>query len=294
MAANIGLPPSEAQTWQWRVSYDLNNLQTLKTGRETLDDDARTRRTHSALLELGYSFNQRFSTDLFLAAVRQERVINQFGNTDQTVTNGIGDGVLLAKYRWLMPEHERQGATVGLGIKAPIGTTDRTGSSGLPVIADLQPGSGAWDVLLWHQFVAVAKERPTTSFAVTAIYAIKGKNRDYLGSEIYQFGNELQLAVGLSDRLFWLKSIFDPSLELRYRHVAVDEQNGQVLPSTGGQWLFLTPGISWWLQPTTSLNVSLALPVFADIEGTQLSPTSRFTIGFFQRFQAKNNTTTSK
>ena len=89
VASNLGLPPSEAGAIQFSLGYDLNVLETLKTGRETLEDDSRSRKTHTGIIELGYAFSNKFSVDAFFSYVRQEREISQFNNVNFLATNGL-------------------------------------------------------------------------------------------------------------------------------------------------------------------------------------------------------------
>jgi len=283
LSSNLGLPPSEGQTLQATLSYDLNVMETLKAGTTVLDDDSRSRRTHSVLLEIGYSFNDRFSIDGFFSWVRQEREINQFGNTDLTATSGIGDAVFLFKYRALDLYEGRTSLTTAIGVKAPFGAADLRRDDGLPIIADLQPGSGAWDGIVWGQFVQALGFRPSMSLAMTATASFKGRNDEYLNSQTYQFGNEVQLMAGLSDRFFIGKAIIDPALVVRFRSVAQDRIDGLAAPSTGGRWLFINPGLSYWLNSDWSFNANVELPLYAHVDGTQISPTYRINTGFFYR-----------
>ncbi|HFA47642.1 MAG TPA: hypothetical protein ENJ95_01335 [Bacteroidetes bacterium] len=289
LAANLGLPPVNAKTMQFRLSYDLNLLENLKTGRESLDDNSRSRRTHSVLFELGYSLTKRFSIDGMFTWVRQEREINQFGNRDLTATNGTGDAVFLLKYKAIASEKTGASLTTGIGLKAPVGPSALKRSDGLTIVADLQPGSGAWDLIFWNQYAQALAARPSMGYSLLATYAVKGTNDEYLGSEEYSFGNELQLAASLGDRIFLGKMIFDPSLEIRYRHAQNDQQNGETVPSTGGDWLFVTPAMSYWFNPDFSVSSSISIPVFADIVGTQLTPSWRFNFSIFHRLSFYKN-----
>lgn len=283
ISSNLGLPPEDNKTLQFNLNYDLNVLQTLKTGKEVLDDDSRTRRTYSTLLQTGYSFTERFSFDALFSWVRQERSIQQFGNEDVTSTKGFGDAILLLKYRLFSSEQGQTVVSGAVGVKAPLGASDLRRDDGLSIIADLQPGSGAWDGIAWAQLVQVLGFRPSMSFSATAVYGLKGKNKDYLGSQVYQFGQELQLTGGISDRLFIGKSIFDPSISLRFRQVQPDRLDSVDLPSTGGNWLFLRPGLGFWLSPNHAFSAQIELPLLANIKGTQVSPTYRINIGFFTK-----------
>jgi len=99
LSSNLGMAPDEANTLQLNLAYDLNVLETLKSGMNTLEDDSRSRKTHSALLQAGYSFTNTFSVDVLFSWVRQERNINQFGSSDFTSTQGLGDAVFLFKQK---------------------------------------------------------------------------------------------------------------------------------------------------------------------------------------------------
>ena len=287
ITANLGLPPEVGGVLQVSLRYDLNTLETLLDGRTVLNDDARNRQTHSTLLQLGYSFNERLSVDALFSWVRQERTIRQFGNRDFTATNGIGDAVFLFKYKLFATFQNQTVVTGALGVKAPLGAPDLTTADGLPIIADLQPGSGAWDGIVWGQMVHVVGFRPSMSLAGTAVYSVKGENDTYLGSQIYQFGNEVQLMLSASDRLLLGKLVIDPSVTLRFRQVATDRINRQLLPNTGGTWLFINPGISHWFNNDFSASLNVELPLLSDVTGTQVSPTYRINAGVFYRFHLK-------
>lgn len=289
ISSNLGLPPEEDGILQVSLRYDLNTLETLKVGTDVLNDDSRNRKTHSALLQLGYSFSERLSVDALFSWVRQERTITQFGNTDFTATNGIGDAVFLLKYKLFATPQNQTVVTGALGLKAPIGASDLNTTDGLPIIADLQPGSGAWDGILWGQVVHVAGFRPSMSIAGTTVYSFKGVNDEYLRTQTYQFGNELQLMLSVSDRLLLGKLVIDPSLLFRLRNVAADVINEQVLPNTGGTWLFISPGISHWFNTDFSASLNVELPVLADVTGTQVSPTYHLNAGLFYRFRLKKS-----
>ena len=287
VASNLGLPPAQAGAIQLSLSYDLNVLETLKTGTETLEDDSRSRKTHSGLLEVGYALSDRFSVDGLFSFVRQERVISQFNSRNVSTTNGIGDAVFLFKYKVFSSDNGYTNVQVGVGPKIPLGASDLVNEQGLTLNADLQPGSGAWDVISWAQVAHVLDSRPSSSIHLTAIHSFKGTNDDYLGSQAYQFGQEFQVAVGISDRLSLGNLIIDPSLNLRYRFQFADVIDGFDLPSTGGQWIFLNPSISYWFNQDLSFEIAATLPLLADIEGTQVTPTYRLRTGVFYRLFTK-------
>ena len=290
VSGNLGMPLSDSKTLQFNLSYDYNNLNTLKSNRTVIDDNSRKRTTHSILFETGYSFNQRFSADVFFSYVRQERLINNNNNEDFTYTQGIGDVVVLLKYLLMKGDQDKANLVVGGGVKLPVGISDKLNSqNGLPLNADLQPGSGAFDFIGWGQWSKATRFRPSMSYFSTLIYSYKGINNSYLGQNNYQFGQEFSWSVGIGDQLFLASQIIEPSIQVRYRNAQADLFNNDELPSTGGDWLFITPGISFWVNPDFSIETNVELPLFARVEGTQVTPTLRWNIGFFYKFQLSKN-----
>lgn len=286
LSANIGLPAGEKGAWQFFLSYDYNQLKTLKSGNIELDDDLRERLTQSILFQTGYTFSNRLSADLFLSYVRQERHIFSNLGTNSTITNGIGDGVLLIKYN-ILPEHATTTALAGIGPKIPFGATDKTSENGIALPADLQPGSGAWDAVFWATFSRSLGFRPSMSVSVTSTYRATGVNPDYLGSIEYEFGDDLQFIAGLADRFVLGGGIWDPSISFRYRKAQRDKNNGVEIDATGGEWVFLQPGLKYSFSPELSVNASVEIPIYSFVNNTQLTPTSRFTVGVYYKLNKK-------
>ncbi len=286
-ASNIGLPVVSGGIWQTNLSYDLNILRTLKEGSATLKDRARERKTQSMLFQTGYAFSSRWSADLFFSWVKQERTITQFGKTDYVSTSGLGDAAILVKYNILEPGMHKFSLTVAAGPKIPTGRSDFRREDGLPLNADLQPGSGSWDGLVWLNSIYSFSFRPSFIVSVTGIYSYKGKNNNYLGGQTYQVGNEFQLVAILSDRLMTGKKMLDISLLFRFRQALNDRYNDLTMPNTGGTWLFITPGLSYNLSRQIAVMAHFETPLFSAVEGTQLSPTFRLNTGIFIRIEKK-------
>lgn len=288
MASNIGLPASDVGTWQVSLSYDLNVLKTLKDGTEVLEDKTRKRTTNSYLAQVGYSISNKISTDIFLSFVQQIREltpIGQLANSDQT--NGLGDAVFLVKYKFY------KNYQFGIGLKLPFGVSDKRNINGIRLGADLQPGSGAWDLVYWLNGSQPLKFRKSMAVSATAIFRATGKNNNYLGSQVYEFGNEFQFIAGLSDRYVIGSKTIDPSISFKYRKSRADKTNAdntQVknVPSTGGEWVFIRPAISLNLNKDISIQGSVELPLYANLVNTQVTPTYRINAGVFFTIRNKN------
>ena len=288
ISGNLGLPLGSAGTWQLSLNYDINVLNTLKEEDKVLDDDSRQRVTQSMLFQTGFSISSRLSADLFLSYVKQERTINQFGRTDYVATAGIGDAALLLKYSFSDPANDKIVLTLAGGPKMPTGRSDFAREDGIPLNADLQPGSGAWDGIFWANGIYKFDFRPSFNISLTSIYSHKGKNNNYLGNEVYQFGNELQGILAFNDNLLIGKKILDLSLIFRFRRALRDRFNEFIMPNTGGDWLFITPALAYNLSQNLAINTYAEIPVYGKVEGTQLSPSYRINAGLFLKINKKN------
>ncbi len=291
LSNNLGLPNEGKGSFIVGLNYDYNHLNTLNAGTERLDDDSRLRNTNSILLNAGYAINERLSVEALFTWVNQTRTIRQFGNENFTETRGIGDAVFLIKYAF--PELFGTGTiwSVGLGTKAPLGKSDLTSAEGFQLTADLQPGSGAWDVLGWSSVSKKLGFRPSATASGSITYRLTGSNSSYLNNtSVYEFGNVLQLNMGYTDQFLLFNALFNPGLVLKYRKAFADEINGSDLPNTGGQWVFVRPELAVQLAKNLKVQTRLEIPVYSEVTGTQLTPTIRFTAGISYTF-TKNNIT---
>ncbi len=291
MSNNLGLENLGKGVLQVGLNYDFNNLNTLNAGTTNLKDDSRQRITHSVLFNADYSFTNDLSIEALFTWVNQRRIIDQFGNTDLQQTNGIGDAVIMAKYRFTKILGESSSISIGIGAKIPLGSFDEVNNIGITYIADLQPGSGAWDMILFNAISKNFDFRPTATFFWKAIYRSTGTNTDYLdGAQVYEYGNEIQLFAGVSDQfLIFDKKLISPSLSVKYRNAKRDEIDGIQLNNTGGNWIFLIPGMSIDISQNISFQVKAELPIISNVDGTQLTPTFRLSSGFLMKFNLKKN-----
>lgn len=289
LSNNLGLPNEGKGALLVGLNYDYNNLNTLNAGTDKLDDDSRKRITNSVLLNLGYSFSDRFSLEGLFTWVNQTRTISQFGNESFTETMGLGDAVFLAKYAVPNLLGASSILNFGAGTKAPFGKSDLTTDEGFQLTADLQPGSGAWDALVW---VSASKDlgfRPSATVSGSITYRLTGKNKSYLNdTAVYEFGNVMQANVGYTDQFLAWNTIINPGLILKYRKASEDRIDGSQIPNTGGQWVFVRPEVTVRLTPKLAIVTRAEVPVYSYVDGTQLTPTLRLTTGVSYVF--KRNT----
>ncbi len=277
LSNNIGLPILEKGTWQIGMFYDYNNLNTLNNGTESLNDDSRLRITHSVLVNVGYSITDDLSVEGLFTWVNQRRNITQFGNSNLDQTSGIGDAIVLGRYRIInKPDYE---ISLGAGAKLPLGSTTNTNNIGIILNADLQPGSNALDIIYITSFSKRFSFRQSMNFSTRLTYRSTGTNNEYLGSSEYKFGNEFQAFLSVSDQFLLFKQIVVPSISFKFRDVKRDIIDGNEITNTGGNWVFLIPDFSINLTPQILFTTRLEVPLYANVRGTQLTPTYRISTG---------------
>jgi hypothetical protein len=286
LSDNIGLPTLEKGILQIGVSYDYNNLNTLNEGSNTLDDRNRLRVTHSSLVNFGYSITNNLSVEGLFSWVNQRRRI--LTNNTLSQSSGVGDAILLTRYKLL---HKNDWIfSIGAGLKLPTGATDKKNELGITLNADLQPGSNALDAIFLTSISKQFSFRKSLLFTSRLTYRRTGVNKEYQQVNAYKFGNETQVFFSVEDQFLLLDKIFKPSLILKYRTVLKDEINSKQISNTGGQWVFLRPSFSIELLENMKFLSSIELPIYSEVEGVQLTPTYRLSLGvFIQLFTPKPN-----
>ena len=287
LSNTIGLDMLDKGVFQLNLSYDYNNLNTLNSGNDKLDDNSRLRITNSVLLNTSYSITKNLAVEGLLSWVEQRRVITQFGNENVDVSNGIGDGVLLVKYNFKDVLSKNSSIIVGMGAKIPLGSTTEKNEQGIILNADMQPGTGAWDAIYWSQLSMSFEFRSSLNFSIRATYRGTGENDSYLDVTTYEFGNEFQSFLSITDEFEIFNTSTIPSVTVKYRTTEKDKIGGFDLDNTGGEWVFLALGLSVDVSSNVSISTKGELPIYSYVDGTQLTPTYRITTGVLYKIPTK-------
>jgi len=273
ISSSLGLSTNNVNSWSFLLSYDFNYIGNLYEGSVLLNDKNRVRTTSSTLFEINYGISNKLTLTSMFSFVKQDRnVINSLGKTNFTSAQGLGDGIVLIKYRLLDRKTKNyQTVAIGTGIKIPIGRSDKRDENGLSLPADLQPGSGAWDYLIWGNFERHHVLWKNFNIASVITYRITGTNNKYFGNLRYQFGNELILNLQTSYSFFITSEMFNTSIGIMYRSQTEDLVNNEVLPNSGGQFIYFNPGIGYNITPNLNFRVASNIPIYRNTIGTQLT-----------------------
>ena len=211
--------------------------------------------------------NQRDHEHYHEAGTPTEHFSNQDG------TSGFGDVRVGARYAFVVKTKDLLAG--GLAIKFPTGAYTLLDSEGKINEPTIQPGTGATDVILSvyyaHQVVPARFEW----FASTA-WRDPGEN-----DLDYELGDETLASAGIrhkpGDKVTW-------SLQANLRRTARDQFRSQEVPSTGGTWIDLTPGLQFDAGTGTSLYGFFQYPVSQDVNEMQLAPRGAFLAGVSKSF----------
>jgi hypothetical protein len=265
------------------LTTEHNSLTHVLSGNNKLDNPERERISQSALVEVNYGITNRLSVTGLFSYIRQQRTITNFGNTKDILTaSGIGDIAFLTKYSLITFDiFNKQELSIGLGLKFPVGkSTLKNNSVLLP--ADMQPGSGSWDGLIWGYYSKGEILHPDLTFLGNISYRFNGSNKRFSNSnDGYSFGNEFIGMVGVN---YLFTSYLDFTLLAKFRNTKQDSFGNNGIPNTGGNWMYIVPGVSYYLTDKFSTRIDGELPLFRNVSGTQLTTTFTVSLSLFYSF----------
>lgn len=271
------------------VTYEFNQITNLYSGSTRIDNDSANRNTQSVLLEVNYGITDRLSATGTFSFVRKERVsgIGSVTNSQRSSTSGIGDGIIMLRYAVLQQSlWNRYNAAIGIGGKAPLGSTDMFNSNGLRFNADMQPGTGAWDGVIWSNLGVSLLPASTGSFSLTTSFRRTGTNERFTENDDYRFGNEFISMLGFSNSI---SDRFGYTLNLRYRSTSSDRRNETPMPNTGGKWLSFIPDLSINVTDNSFLKLSGQIPLYQRLNGLQPTTTYAVSASLFLNFNSTEN-----
>lgn len=227
-----------------------------------------------------WQMNRRWQLIGILPYSSAERIFN-----DGVIhrTKGLGDLSLIAQFALLDPAKQavkpwRYTAQIGAGLKMPTGVHDLRNEEGVLHIANLQPGSGAYDFLLSGLY---AVQYNTWGISADASLRLTGEN-----AEKYKIGNRLNAEL----RLFWNRQSrqfrFLPYAGLSLDARDVDRDKGIWQADSGGKAWFAVAGIDFFWG-NCLLSLSGKIPLAHSLGGDMVTPGPRIQGGVAWLFGRK-------
>lgn len=214
----------------------------------------------------------------------------QVGGIKPTKSNGLADIIIFPRINVLnkdMP-FNRTEITLGVGVKAPLGT-HKDSSLIIPSINywEINPpitqlSSGAYDLLLYSFFLREFKLQKIKIFS-SILHINKGFN-----SLDQKMGNYSSFAIYISKIL---DNNIGSALQVKVEEIkkmdAGNVWNSEDLEaSSGSNKIFLIPQLSYSLN-NFSFFGSYEIPLYQNINGTQIGSKEKITFGFSYRFLTK-------
>lgn len=249
----------------------------------------------SPSIAAGYGVSDDFTVALNLPYVRRANIrAGEHGHAGGAAINtvnehgdaaGLGDLTVLGKYRFAAVGQESFGAAALFGLKLPTGETRRTDRQGERFETEHQPGSGSWDPLLG---AALTWPLGVARLDASVLYTLSTK-----GAQDTELGDRASYGLGLSYRIGGEDDHHDDSSTAPHHHSAWDavlELNGEwegkqriagvTDPDSGGNVVYLSPGMRFVSSAGWSAVLSLGLPIIQRIRLSHPERDYRVIAGF--------------
>ncbi len=280
------IPMSRAQQGSERVPEALTPGIDFAKG-EIEPNHHREMRTNNELMQLdaSYGITPKFAVTLAMPLMNnrlhEHFTIHEHNGTKEEhfssqTFSGLGDLRLIGKYA--LHTSIRHLLVAGLGIKAPTGEHKLLNSSGNINEPTVMPGTGSWDGLASAYYAYQIKPHQMDAFVSTS-YQLTTKN-----DLDYRFGNTLLVNSGVNYRFNVAEKAITASLQINMRQAPRDEFKGYNVPSTGGTWVYLTPGIKAQASNNTALYAHVQLPIYQYVNETNLVPRYGLIMGISHTF----------
>ena len=271
--------------WRLDLRYDLVDQTQLREGSSpvsvsTPEPYEVEQRTRNAYYDLGldYGLNRSWGINLLVPYTGRYHSTYDAGDTQLSTSDYghyLSDLRVVGRYTGFSPD---MSSGFLFGLKLPTGSTNvkfRSGpDQGMLVDPTLQPGTGTTDELMGgYHFDDFG---PMTGWFTQVMYQ-HALNR-YNG---YAAGNSLNLNVGL--RLYWSDAVI-PQLQLNYQVRARDTGPHADSSNTGGQVVYLSPGLTFSLESGWHGFLFVQVPVHQYVNGLQLTPRRIYSIGMSRSF----------
>ena len=174
-------------------------------------------------------------------------------------TTGFGDITLLAKYALL--ETTKHLLVGGVGIKFATGDYKLVDAGGSINEPTLQAGTGSYDAILSGIYNYSVIPNTLSIFTSMSHRFTTENDLDYL------FGDTTLIDVGAD---YLLSNKVSVSSQLNLRISGRDEFVNLDVPSTGGEFLFFTPGVRLAVSRDVSIYSHVQLPLYQRINDENL------------------------
>lgn len=276
--ASQGISPLEIGATGVRVDVRYLRVGTPFLDGTKTDNPEQELETHlTQQYSLFYALSSRFTLAGFVPlSKRHSEQVTTDGDLVTGNQFGIGDILLLLRYKALV-EHDGESTTIlsfAAGTKLATGRTDGKDSQGDLLDAHMQLGTGSTDI------VTGASGFLTWGRTALILNLLGGITTG--GAHGHQFGNTLNYDLTARYKIYpaeYEEIQLFATLGLNGEWRAREKQDGIEDDDSGGNVLYLTPGIQVFFSPAISFEASFQYPVVHALHGRQLGEEYRLSGG---------------
>jgi hypothetical protein len=236
------------------------------------------------VLQLQFGLVDNFGLSLDVPFIHREHIHIEHPNGESVWRSwnfsGLGDVVVAGHLALLLPsgEFEPQVSLLG-GVKLATGVTHAKDNDGEEAEVTIQPGTGSFDGFLGFNYRQTVLSVPTVSGLYSALPLIVGATYQVnsKGKDGYKAGNILLAHVATSYQFVKRASVL-LQVNGRFQDYADVGSTGEPRESTGGTWIYVSPGINLQLSDALAGTSYIQLPVYQNVHGIQ--QTARFNLLF--------------
>lgn len=231
---------------------------------------------------LDYTLNERWGVTVTLPYVDRSHfhIHNDVDTGDRDPErwnfNRLGDMRVIGRYQFKSESREAQRLDfygINFGVKLPTGPHDVFNANGDRAERTLQPGTGTTDAIIGAFYSGFAG---TASWFAQTLWQVPLKNRDD-----YRPGNRLSLDVGYRYAATEKVGLL---AQLNYLHRGRDSGGQAERTDSGGEFVFVSPGLSYAFTPGIQLYGFVQKPVYQRVNGVQLVSDWAAVVGVSSRF----------
>jgi hypothetical protein len=276
--ASQGISPLEAGSSGARMDLRYLRVGTLYSDGSKAENDRQELETHfTQQYSLFFALSSRFTlAALVPIAKRHSEELAEDGSIVTGNQFGLADISLLARYKPLVRHSMESTTIVSLmaGVRFPTGRTDGQDSEGNLLDAHIQLGTGSTDVLTGVS-AFLAWEKTALIFNVLGALTSEGANN-------HRFGNSLNYDFTARYRIFpddYKGTFFFATLGLNGEWRGREIQDGLPDEDSGGNVLYVSPGVQVMFTPALSLEATYQYAVLHALNGRQLGEDYRILTG---------------
>ena len=271
------------------LRYEYINQDQLRAGTDKVavgqiprDHDEVKTLNRNLLATLDYTFNHQWGVSATAPWV--DRFHSHLDNDtgvpvpEQWDFSRLGDVRVLGRYQMRSENLERASLSyygLNFGLKLPTGQRDLVNADGERAERTLQPGTGTTDALLGAYYSRLLGHSNSSWFVQALWQAPLNSREDFRPGQ--RFSIDLGYTYGASDRIGLM-------IQLNALHKARDSGAQAEPEDSGGNFLFISPGINIALSKNFQLYGFVQLPVYQYVNGVQLTADWAAMAGISTRF----------